>query len=134
MDREGADFENVFNEIGNRLRANTVAIQVPVGAGPAHVDEPFSGVLDLIRLKMLQFEPASEGADISESDIPEEHMALAQLWRETMLEQLAEYSDELMELLLMEEAVPEQLITRFFVKRLSIGLFNLSCAVLPCMA
>ena len=110
MDREGADFEHVFNEIENRLQANTVAIQVPVGAGPAHVDEPFSGVLDLIRLKMLRFESASEGADISESDIPEEHIALAQLWRETMLEKLAEYSDELMELLLMEEDVPEQLI------------------------
>ena len=110
MDREGADFENVFSEVGNRLQANPVAIQVPVGAGPAHVDEPFSGVLDLIRLKMLQFDAATEGADISESEIPEEHMALALLWRESMLEQLTEHSDELMELLLMEEEVPEQLI------------------------
>ena len=110
MDREGADFENVFQEIGNRLQAHPVAIQVPVGAGPAHVDEPFCGVLDLIRLKMLQFDSDSQGAEISESDIPEEHQALAQLWRETMLEQLAEYSDELMELLLMEEEVPPKLI------------------------
>ena len=69
MDREGADFEHVFNEIGNRLQANPVAIQVPVGAGPAHVDEPFWCARS-DSLKMLQFDSASEGADIMNLTFP----------------------------------------------------------------
>ena len=48
LDREGADFEEVFKEIGHRLNAKPVAIQIPWGAGPSHTDSPFQGVIDLV--------------------------------------------------------------------------------------
>ena len=54
MDREGADFEAVFNDIEPRLGGKPVAIELPVGQGPAHVANPFRGVIDLIDMKMLR--------------------------------------------------------------------------------
>ena len=51
MDREGADFERVFDEVATRLPSEPVAIQLPAGQGPAHVEDSFSGVIDLIRMK-----------------------------------------------------------------------------------
>ena len=55
MDREGADFEGTFKQIVNRLNAKPVAVQIPVGAGPAHTDNPFRGVVDLIELLFPRF-------------------------------------------------------------------------------
>ncbi len=55
LDREGADFYRVLEEIGPRLAADPVAIQIPVGQGPAHTSDPFRAVIDLIDMKMLTF-------------------------------------------------------------------------------
>src|SRR5687768_12233535 len=55
LDREGADFESVFEEMSARLNANPVAIQIPVGQGPPHVANPFRGVIDLIEMQLLTF-------------------------------------------------------------------------------
>ena len=55
LDREGADFDGVFEEIGTRLGAHPIAIQIPVGQGPPHVANPFRGVIDLIEMKLLTF-------------------------------------------------------------------------------
>ena len=110
MDREGADFDAVFGELSNRLGAKPVAIQIPAGAGPAHTSLPFYGVIDLVRMRMLSFDDQKDGLDIQETEIPEELVDAAQVWRLTMLEQLAEYSDELTDLLLMEEDIPESII------------------------
>ncbi|MBT6846986.1 MAG: GTP-binding protein, partial [Planctomycetaceae bacterium] len=110
MDREGADFNAVFGELSNRLGANPVAIQIPAGAGPAHTSLPFYGVIDLVRMRMLSFDDQKDGLDIQETEIPEELVDTAQAWRLTMLEQLAEYSDALTDLLLMEEDIPESTI------------------------
>src|SRR5690349_17173627 len=55
LDREGADFESVLEEIGTRLNGHPVAIQIPVGQGPPHVSNPFRGVIDLVTMKMLTF-------------------------------------------------------------------------------
>ena len=105
MDREGADFEAVFEEIGNRLAARPVALQIPVGQGPAHTANPFRGVIDLVKMKLLTFPEGKEGNKIVASEIPAEICAdEAQLWRERMLESLYDYSNELMELALAEEA------------------------------
>jgi elongation factor G len=111
MDREGADFEAVFDEIGSRLGARPVALQIPVGQGPAHTANPFRGVVDLVRMKLLTFPEGKEGnkiaaADLSDTDLADE----AQLWRERLLESLYDYSNELMELALAEEPIPEPLI------------------------
>jgi elongation factor G len=111
MDREGADFESVFEEIENRLGANPVALQIPVGQGPAHTAKPFRGVIDLVRMKLLLFPGGKEGTEIITSDITDSELAEeAQLWRERLLESLYNYSNELMELALTEEPIPEPLI------------------------
>jgi elongation factor G len=111
LDREGADFEAVFEEIGTRLDARPVAIQIPVGQGPAHTANPFRGVIDLVKMKMLTFPEGKEGNKVVASDIADADLASeAQLWRERLLESLYDYSNELMELALAEEPIPEALV------------------------
>jgi elongation factor G len=110
LDREGADFALVFEEIATRLHANPVAVQIPVGSGPAHFDNPFAGVIDLITMKMLVFHPETEGRQIAEQEIPEAQREEAGRWRDAMLEKLYPYSDQLMELALQEQPIPEDLI------------------------
>ena len=109
MDREGADFQRVLEDIKERLRAHPVAIQIPFGAGPAHMDHPFEAVLDLVVMKMLVFE-GDQGSTVKAQEIPESLLAEAQLWRDRMLETLYECSDELMELALQEVEIPAELI------------------------
>jgi elongation factor G len=110
MDREGAEFERVFEEIRSRLGAHPVAVQIPVGQGPSHVDNPFRGVIDLIEMRMLSFPAESEGKQVVASDIPADQLDLAQLWRSNMLEQLYEFSDQMAELALQEEPIPADLV------------------------
>ncbi len=95
LDREGAGFERVFNEIKNRLGANPVAIQMPVGLGPNHVDDPFRAIVDLIKMRYVTYE--DEGKKQIESPIPEDVLDEAEFARENLLETLYEYSDELAE-------------------------------------
>ena len=112
MDREGADFEGTFKEIGNRLNANPVAVQIPAGAGPAHTSDPFRGVVDLIDMKLLTFEPVKDGKNVVESELTGDLESEAQLWRETLIETLTEFDDGLMEIVLAEEPVPSELIRK----------------------
>lgn len=112
LDREGADFHAVYDELSSRLNANPVALQIPVGQGPPHFNDPFRGILDLVTFKMLTFDPDSEGSKISVQDVPATHHDDALVWRDAMLEKLYPYSDELMELALAEEPIPEALIRR----------------------
>src|SRR5437764_358443 len=70
LDREGADFERVFEEISSRLGAHPVAIQIPVGLGPPHVENPFRGVIDLVTMKMLTFPGDKESREIFVNEIP----------------------------------------------------------------
>lgn len=107
LDREGADFQSVFDEIGSRLGGNPVAIQIPVGQGPQHVATPFRGVIDLIRLKMLTF---TQERELQEVEIPAELEADAHVWRDTLLEKLYNFSDEMAELAFNEQPIPEELI------------------------
>ncbi len=110
LDREGADFYAVLDEMEKRLGATPVAIQIPVGQGPPHTDNPFRGVIDLPRMKMLTFPGGKEDVRIDEQEIPDEHLPEAQLYRERLLESLYDYSNKLMELALAEEPIPEKLI------------------------
>lgn len=110
LDREGANFESVVNEIRDRLAANPLVLQIPLGQGPAHVDEPFRGVIDLVTMKLLTFPEGKEGRDVIEAEIPSELAETATLWREELLGELSHYSDQLMELALAEEPVPVKLI------------------------
>jgi elongation factor G len=110
MDREGADFATTFAEIASRLDAKPVAIQLPVGSGPAHQKDPFRGMIDLIRGKMLTFAEETLGAEVIVSTIPEAYVEAAQQWRNRLLESLYDYSDELMELALADEPIPEAIL------------------------
>jgi elongation factor G len=112
MDREGADFDGTFNEIRERLEANPVAIQVPAGAGPPHVQEAFRGVIDLVDMQFLTFDQEKLGAELTRQPIPEDLHDLADLWRGELLERLFEYSNEIAELFLEHAAVPAELIRR----------------------
>src|SRR5438093_10382487 len=108
LDREGADFEAVFEEMGTRLGANAVALQIPVGQGPAHTNNPFRGVIDLVRMKLLTFPEGKEGNKIVASDIGDRDLVgEAQLWRERLLESLYNFSNELMWLALAEDSIPD---------------------------
>ena len=108
MDREGAEFDRVFNDIKQRLSARPVAISIPVGQGPAHVDNAFRGIIDLIRMRMLTFE--DEGKKIKESPIPDEMQEQADYWRGEMVESLYKFSDKMMELAMEEKEIPNELV------------------------
>src|SRR5947208_11725228 len=69
LDREGAEFEAVFEEIGNRLGARPVALQIPVGQGPPHTPNPFRGIIDLVKMKLLTFPEGKEGTKVVASEI-----------------------------------------------------------------
>ncbi|HVC95858.1 MAG TPA: GTP-binding protein, partial [Pirellulales bacterium] len=112
MDREGADFYGTLDEIRERLEANPVAVQIPVGVGPPHLPGAFRGVIDLVAMKMLSFTPESQGKEVVELEIPADAADDAKLWRDQMLEKLYDYSNELMELALAESPVPDELVRK----------------------
>ncbi|MEM6330023.1 MAG: elongation factor G [Planctomycetota bacterium] len=110
LDREGADFQAVVQEMQQRLGATPVVLQVPAGQGPPHVADPFRGVIDLVRMKLLTFPGGKEGREVVEQGVPADLLDDARLHRERLMERLYDYSDELMELALGGEAIPEALI------------------------
>lgn len=108
LDREGAGFERVLEEMRTRLGASPLPIQIPVGLGPQHVDDPFRAVIDLVKMKMLTFE--EDGKKIKESPIPEDYLELAQVARQEMLDVLCDCSDKLFELMMAEEKPSNELL------------------------
>lgn len=110
LDREGADFESVYEEMSSRLGANPLAIQIPYGQGPAHTSTPFRGVIDLIRMKLLTYGESRDSKDMHEAEVPEEALDEALVYREAMLERLYNFSNEMMELAMAEQPIPETLI------------------------
>ena len=112
MDREGADFFATLDEIEKRLGARPIPVMLPIGAGPPHLADAFRGIIDVIEMKRLTFDPESEGAKISVDEIPPEFVEEAQMWHAHMLDQLSLFSDELAELILGEEHIPNELIRR----------------------
>jgi len=91
MDRTGANFFKVVDQMRARLRANPVPIVIPMGA-----EENFTGVVDLIKMKAILWDEASQGMKFEFQEIPQELLASAKEWREKMLEAAAEASEELM--------------------------------------
>jgi elongation factor G len=112
MDREGADFYATLDEIEKRLESRPVVVNLPVGCGPPHLPDAFLGMLDLIEMKSLRFDPETEGREILVEEIPADLRDEAQLWRGQMLDHLSHYSDELIELVLADRPVPAELIRR----------------------
>ncbi|MCC9600034.1 elongation factor G [Stieleria sp. JC731] len=110
MDREGANFDSVFSDIEPRLGGRPVAIELPVGQGPSHVNDPFRGVIDLVEMKALQFDPETEGKSVTETEIPEELMDDALLWREQLLETVCEIDEDAMALVMEDKEIPVDVI------------------------
>ena len=102
MDRQGANFFKVFEQMRTRLHANAVPIQIPIGA-----EEKFEGVIDLVRMKAIYWDEASQGMKFELRDIPAELLAKAQEWREKMVETAAEASEEMMNKYLEEGDLSE---------------------------
>ena len=97
MDRQGADFFRVLEQIEERLGSLPVAVVIPIGE-----EEGFKGVVDLIRLKSIYWSDADKGIAHEVADVPAELLDLAQEYREKMVEAAAEANDELMEKYLEE--------------------------------
>ncbi len=110
LDREGADFYRVLEEIGPRLNAEPVAIQIPVGQGPSHTSDPFQGVIDLIEMKFITFDIADKGKTIHVNEIPKEFLEDAQAWRNELLEKLYPLDEEMFALALDEKPIPNELV------------------------
>jgi elongation factor G len=102
MDRTGANFFKVVDQMKVRLKANPVPIVIPIGA-----EENFTGVVDLIKMKAIIWDEASQGMKFEYKDIPADLVAEAKKWREGMVEAAAEASEELMNKYLEEGDLPE---------------------------
>ena len=102
MDRTGANFFKVVEQMRTRLKANPVPIVIPIGA-----EENFKGVVDLIKMKAIIWDEASQGMKFDYMDIPAELVDEAQKWREQMLESAAEASEDLMNKYLEEGDLSE---------------------------
>ncbi len=102
MDRMGANFFRVVEQLKERLGANAVPIQVPIGA-----EEGFSGVIDLIKMKSIVWSDENMGVDFTYEEIPEDMVEVAEEWRANMIEAAAEANDEMMEKYLEGEELSE---------------------------
>jgi elongation factor G len=91
MDRIGANFFKVYDQMKARLKANPIPIQIPIGA-----EEGFRGVVDLVAMNAILWDDASQGTKFERTEIPAELLASAKEWRERMVESAAEANEELM--------------------------------------
>ncbi len=91
MDRTGADFKRVYEQVQARLKANPVVIQLPIGS-----EEKFLGVVDLVRMKAIYWDESTQGMKFEAKEIPAELVDEAKEWREKLVETAAEASEELM--------------------------------------
>ena len=103
MDRTGANFFKVYDQMKKRLQANPVPIVVPIGA-----EDQFEGVVDLIKMKAIIWDDKSQGMKFEYQDIPANLQATAEEWREKMIESAAEASEELMNKYLEEGTLSEE--------------------------
>lgn len=102
MDRTGANFFKVYDQMRARLKANPIPMQVPIGA-----EDLFEGVIDLVKMKAIYWDDASQGMKFDYRDIPDNLLAEAKKWRENMVEAAAEASEELMNKYLEEGDLSE---------------------------
>ncbi|MDP1956963.1 MAG: elongation factor G, partial [Rhodocyclaceae bacterium] len=112
MDRTGANFFRVHDQMRERLKANPIPIQIPIGA-----EDKFEGVVDLVKMKAIVWDDASQGIKFTYGDIPAELLATANEWREKMLEAAAEASEELMNKYLEEGDLSEDEIKKALRQR-----------------
>ena len=120
MDRVGADFGKVVSAIRERLAANPVPVQLPIGK-----EEEFKGVVDLIRMRAIYYDQDTLGSEFRVGEIPPEMRDASREYREKLIESLSDYDEELMGKYLNDEALSYEEITRAVRKE------TLSLKVIP---
>lgn len=120
MDRSGANFFKVVDQMKTRLKANPVPVVIPIGA-----EDSFTGVVDLLKMKAIIWDEASQGMKFEYHEIPAELMATAEEWRASMIEAAAEASEELMNKYLEEGELSEDEIVAGLRAR------TLACEIQP---
>jgi elongation factor G len=120
MDRTGANFYKVYDQLKTRLKANPVPIVLPIGA-----EEKFTGVVDLVKMKAIIWDEASQGIKFDYVDIPADMQELADEWHEKLVEAAAESSEELMNKYLEGGKLTEEEIT------LGIRTRTIACEIQP---
>ena len=120
MDRQGANFFRAVEQVKTRLRGNPVPIVVPIGA-----EDNFTGVVDLLKMKAIIWDEASQGMKFEYGDIPAELVSVAEEWREKMVEAAAEASEDLMNKYLEEGELSEEEIVKGLRER------TLKCEIQP---
>jgi len=93
MDRIGAEFDRVFGEIAERLEGHPIPVQIPIGAGPEGTMGEFKGLIDLIAMRALFYKTEDLGSIVTEAEIPEDLRPEAELWRERMIDALADFDE-----------------------------------------
>ncbi len=122
MDRAGADFLKVIDQMKTRLGANAVPIQLAIGA-----EDEFKGVIDLVKMKAIYWNGDDMGTTFTEEDIPEDLSGLAEEWREKMVESAAEANEELMDKYLEEGDLSQEDI------KTGIRIRTLANEIVPCL-
>ena len=120
MDRTGANFFKVYDQLKLRLKANPVPVVIPIGA-----EDNFQGVVDLLKMKAIYWDEASQGMKFDYRDIPAELQADAKKWREGMVEAAAEANEELMNKYLEEGDLSEEEI------KLALRQRTIACEIQP---
>ena len=120
MDRQGANFFKVVEQMKARLKANPVPIVIPIGS-----EENFAGVVDLVKMKAIYWDEASQGMKFDYRDVPAELQAEAEKWREQMVEAAAEANEELMNEYLENGELSQEKITQGLRQR------TIACEIQP---
>ena len=123
MDRAGANFFKVYDQMRARLKANPIPLQVPIGA-----EDKFEGVVDLIKMKAIYWDDASQGMKFDYRDIPADLKAECDKWRENMVEAAAEANEELMNKYLEEGGLSEaEIMTGLRLRTIAFEIVPMVC-------
>jgi elongation factor G len=123
MDRSGADFMRVYDQVKARLKATPVPIQLPIGA-----EDKFQGVVDLVKMKAIYWDEGTQGMKFEEREIPAQLLELCREWREKMVESAAEASEDLMNKYLESgELSPEEIRRGLRTRTINNEIFPMLC-------
>jgi len=112
MDRIGANFTRTLEQIRTKLQGNPVALQIPIGS-----EDRFVGVVDIVRMQAIRWKDETMGADYLVEEIPDDLQAEAQQYREQLIEKVSEVDDQILELYLHGQPIPEERIKAALRKR-----------------
>ncbi|HRP01245.1 MAG TPA: elongation factor G [Candidatus Kapabacteria bacterium] len=123
MDRVGANFQRVVDMMKEKLKANPIPVQIPMGA-----EDKFEGIIDLIKMKSYYFDINTIGLNYEERDIPQQYLELANKYKDELLEKVAEHDDRLLEKYLNGDVLSnDEIISTLRIATLNLKLVPLFC-------